>query len=105
MNEITPTIVNEFKSRMHISHSGEDDNLKRLLSFSVSAIVSSCGQFDISGTTETDNRAKELVFERTRYAYNDAVEYFEDNFLSEITSLGISLIPTTTTTTTTTEAV
>ncbi|WP_089834111.1 hypothetical protein [Halolactibacillus halophilus] len=89
---------------MHISHSGEDDNLRRLLSFSVSAINSSCGEFDINGTTDIDNRAKELVFERTRYAYNDAVEYFDDNFLSDILSLGLDMEfakeDTTTTTTT-----
>jgi hypothetical protein len=47
----------------------------------------------VYGEKETDIRGKELVFERTRYAYNDALEFFEDNFLSEITSLGISLIP------------
>lgn len=91
--EITDQLLQEFKDRLHISHSSEDDNLKRLLSFSVSAIKSSCGEFDIYGTSETDNRAKELVFERTRYAYNDALEYFQENFISEITSLGLSLIP------------
>ncbi|MGG3383076.1 phage gp6-like head-tail connector protein [Heyndrickxia faecalis] len=91
--EITNQLLQEFKDRLHISHSSEDDNLKRLLSFSVSAIKSSCGDFNIYGTSETDNRAKELVFERTRYAYNDALEYFQGNFISEITSLGLSLIP------------
>ncbi|MFC4387516.1 phage gp6-like head-tail connector protein [Gracilibacillus marinus] len=75
---------------MHLSHD-EDDNLKRLLSFSISAIKSSCGEFDIYGTTDIDNMAKELVFERTRYAYNDAVEYFEDNFLGEITGLSLDI--------------
>lgn len=103
MNEITTTILEEFKSRMRISHSAEDGNLETLLSFSVSALKSLCGEFDINGKKGTDRRAKELVFERTRYAYNDALEYFEDNFLSEITSLGVSLIPTTTTTTTSSE--
>jgi hypothetical protein len=78
---------------MHITHSSEDDNLKRLLSFSISSLKNSCGSFDVYGEKETDIRGKELVFERTRYAYNDALEFFEDNFLSEITSLGISLIP------------
>lgn len=78
---------------MHIFHSSEDDNLKRLLSFSISAIKSSCGEFDIYGESELENRAKELVFERTRYAYNDALEYFDDNFVSQITSLALSLIP------------
>ncbi|WP_435891025.1 hypothetical protein [Oceanobacillus oncorhynchi] len=29
--------------------------------------------------------------ERSRYAYNDAVEYFENNFLSDITALGIDI--------------
>lgn len=91
--EITDQLLQEFKDRMHISHSSEDDNLKRLLSFSVVAIKNSCGDFDIYGTAETDSRAKELVFERTRYAYNDALEYFQENFISEITSLGLSLIP------------
>ncbi|MBT2718333.1 phage head-tail connector protein [Bacillus sp. ISL-57] len=91
--EITTDLLEEFKERMHISHSSEDDNLKRLLSFSISAIKSSCGEFDINGEKDTDQRAKELIFERTRYAYNDALEYFDDNFLSQITSLGLSLIP------------
>lgn len=77
---------------MHISHN-EDDNLKRLLSFSIISLKNSCGSFDVYGDKDTDIRGKELVFERTRYAYNDALEYFEDNFLSEITGLGLSLIP------------
>ncbi|WP_054859131.1 hypothetical protein [Gracilibacillus sp. JCM 18860] len=106
MQEITQEIVEEYKERNHITHN-EDDNLKRLLSFSVSAIRSSCGEFDIYGTTDIDNSAKELVFERTRYAYNDAAEFFEDNFLSEITGLALDIEmkrmenATTTTTTTT----
>lgn len=91
--DISTNLLDEFKERMHISHSSEDDNLKRLLSFSISAIKSSCGEFDINGEKDTDQRAKELIFERTRYAYNDALEYFDDNFLSQITSLGLSLIP------------
>jgi hypothetical protein len=78
---------------MHITHSGEDSNLERLLSFSIVAIKNSCGEFDIEGSKDTDLRAQELVLERTRYAYNDALEYFGDNFLSEITSLSLSLIP------------
>lgn len=104
MQEITPGILEEFKSRMHITHN-EDDNLQKLLSFSVSAIRSSCGSFDINGVTDIDNRARELVFERTRYVYNDATEYFQDNFLSEITSLGLDIEMEHMTTTTTTSGV
>ncbi|MCG3418971.1 phage gp6-like head-tail connector protein [Oceanobacillus jordanicus] len=77
---------------MHISHSGEDDNLKRLLSFSLAFVKDKCGDFNISGETNLDIRAKELVFERTRYAYNDAVEYFDDNFLSDIVGLSLDIL-------------
>ncbi|MBO1005610.1 phage gp6-like head-tail connector protein [Pseudogracilibacillus auburnensis] len=72
---------------MHIFHKGEDDNLKELLSFSIAFVKSKIGEFDI----EEHTSAKELVFERTRYAYNDALEYFEDNFLSEIISLSLEM--------------
>ena len=103
MQEITLSVLDEFKRRMHITHSAEDINLQQLLSFSVSAIEGDCGTFDITGGTAIDLRAKELVFERTRYLYNDALEYFEDNFLSEINSLGLDIelkrMGTTTTTT------
>ena len=88
---VTDKILEEFKERMHISHSSEDDNLKRLLSFSLLEIKASCGEFDIDGEKPIDIRAKALVFERTRYAYNDALEYFEDNFLSEINRLAIDI--------------
>ncbi|SNT42389.1 hypothetical protein SAMN05444672_12239 [Bacillus sp. OK838] len=84
---VTLELLKEFKERMHISHSSEDDNLKRLLSFSIVDLLEKCGEFDI----EENEMAKELVFERTRYAYNDALEYFNGNFLSQITSLGLSI--------------
>lgn len=72
---------------MHIFHDGEDSNLKQLLSFSVAYVESKIGDFDL----EENLKAKELVFERTRYAYNDALEYFEDNFLSEIIFLSLEM--------------
>ncbi|WP_368900685.1 phage gp6-like head-tail connector protein [Oceanobacillus oncorhynchi] len=76
---------------MHISHESEDSNLKDLLSFSYAYVKSKCGDFSLEGDKETDIRGQELVLERTRYAYNDAVEFFEDNFLSEIMALGIDI--------------
>lgn len=87
---ITQDILEQFKNRMRISHD-EDDNLQELLSSSIAYVKSRCGDFDIEGDTENDKAAKELVFERTRYLYNDAVEFFEDNFLSEITHLGLMM--------------
>ncbi|MDM8098664.1 phage gp6-like head-tail connector protein [Oceanobacillus sp. FSL K6-0251] len=76
---------------MHISHNSEDDNLRGLLSFSYAYVKSKCGEFSLEGNNETDIRGQELVLERSRYAYNDAVEYFENNFLSDITALGIDI--------------
>lgn len=72
----------EFKERMHISHNVEDDNLIRILKASESYMKSK--GIDVS---EGNEQAKELTIERSRYVYNDAVEFFEDNFLSQILSL------------------
>lgn len=88
---VTDELLQTFKERMHIFHNGEDDNLKRLLSFSISFVREKCGEFTINGESGIDKRATELVIERARYAYNDAVEYFEDNFLSEIISLSLEM--------------
>lgn len=98
-DSIDTTILEQFKDRMHISHDGEDGNLKQLLSFSYARIQTMCGPFAI----DKDEEAKELVFERARYAYNDATEYFEGNFLSAINGIGLRLAYESTTTTTTTE--
>lgn len=84
---ISDELLTEFKARMRITHNSENDNLKRILSFSAEDLLQKCGAFDL----ETNERAKELVFERSRYVYNDALEFFDQNFLSAITSLGVSL--------------
>lgn len=84
---VTDDLLKQFKDKMHIFHDGEDDNLKELLSFSIAFVEFKIGKFDIKKHT----KARELVFERARYAYNDALEYFEDNFLSEIISLSLEM--------------
>lgn len=84
MSSITPEILKQFKDRMHLGDY-EDDNLQRILSASNKALIAACGDYDIN----TDETFKELVFERSRYVYNDALEYFNTNFLTQINSLGI----------------
>lgn len=84
MNEITPEILSEFKDRMHLSDD-EDGNITRILKASVADLTAKCGEHDIS----TDERFKELVFERSRYVYNDALEYFDANFLSQILAINL----------------
>lgn len=81
---ITIEIVQEFKDRMHLGDY-EDDNLERILSASNQALQRMCGNYDI----EKDEVFKELVFERSRYVYNDALEYFDTNFIGQITNLSL----------------
>ncbi|PDZ78442.1 hypothetical protein [Bacillus cereus] len=81
---ISNEILQQFKDRMHLGGE-EDDNLKRILSTSNKALFRVCGNYDLN----KDEEFKELVFERSRYVYNDALEYFDKNFLSQINSLGI----------------
>lgn len=78
---ITQDIVEEFKTRMHLDDD-EGGNLLRILKASHDDLVRICGDYDIN-----DEVFKELVFERSRYAYNDALEYFYNNFLTQINNL------------------
>ncbi|MRX70850.1 phage gp6-like head-tail connector protein [Bacillus lacus] len=82
--DITPGILERFKGRMRITHSSEDETLIEMLQASYEDIQGKCGTFDITSNL----RGRELVFERTRYVYNDALEYFNDNFLSQLNSFG-----------------
>jgi hypothetical protein len=81
---ITDRFVNDFKERMRIGDY-EDDNLKRILEASEQDLLSKCGEFDI----ETHHGFRELVYERARYVYNDALEFFNTNFQSQINALGM----------------
>ncbi|MFB6588510.1 hypothetical protein ACFCVQ_23300 [Bacillus thuringiensis] len=81
---ISNEILQQFKDRMRLGDD-EDDNLRRILFASNKALIKDCGSYDI----KEDETFKELVFERSRYVYNDALEYFAENFLTEINSFGI----------------
>jgi len=83
--DITSDILLQFKDRMHLE-SDEDANITRILTASEKELTRICGDYDIN----TDEVFKELVFERSRYVYNDALEYFNTNFLSQINSLSVA---------------
>ncbi|MCK1987160.1 hypothetical protein MPH48_03480 [Lysinibacillus fusiformis] len=84
-NEITPELLVEFKDRMKLSDD-EDDNLTRILKASNDDLQRICGDYDIN----THEVFKELVFERSRYVYNDALEYFHNNFLTQLNNQNIA---------------
>ena len=80
---ITQEIVEEFKNRMHLDDE-EDGNLKRILEASYDDLRRICGNYEL-----IDNRFRELVYERSRYVYNDALEYFHTNFIIQINNLSL----------------
>lgn len=80
----TTGLLNEFKKRNHIFHDSENDSLNLILNKSQAAIKRLTGTDDLSNP-----EVAELVLERSRYVYNDALEYFEENFRSTI--LGVSV--------------
>ena len=77
-------LLKAFKERMRIFHSGEDNNLSRMLESSESAILSLVGSND-----STNPRVRELILERARYAYNDQVEFFYGNFQGDLMALSL----------------
>lgn len=85
MNEVTPELLDEFKERMKLSDD-EDGNLIRILKASIEELLDKVGVYDV----HTSERFKQLVFNRARYEYNDAAEFFDSNFLTEITSMALS---------------
>lgn len=86
-NDIQEELLEEFKERMKIFHSSEDKNLKRILRASFLTLNQTCGEFGFDHAM-----GKELVFERARYEYNDCLEFFADNFLTEIMNLSVALM-------------
>lgn len=81
-----PDLLVLFKERMHIFHDIEDNNITRILDASEQAIKRDCGVF------ESDNHlAIELILERSRYVYNDSIEFFGDNFREQLMSLSLEL--------------
>ncbi|MBA8761719.1 phage gp6-like head-tail connector protein [Staphylococcus coagulans] len=82
---ITQNYVEEMKRRLKIFHTFEDKHIQSLLEQSYEDIKHRCQEFDM----EKNKRGSELVYERTRYAYNDSLEFFHDNFLGQITSFAL----------------
>ncbi|GEQ07203.1 MULTISPECIES: phage head-tail adapter protein [Staphylococcus] len=86
MENITDDLLIEFKQYTKISHDTEDEYLKNLLKKSYSNLVSRFGEFDIYENLE----GQDLVFARSRYAYEDLLEYFNDNYQDDLISFGLN---------------
>lgn len=77
-------LLKSFKERMRIFHTGEDNNLSKMLESSESVILSLVGSKDYA-----DQRVRELILERARYVYNDQVEFFYQNFQGDLMALSL----------------
>ena len=81
-------ILNDFKARMKISHTAEDRMLIDILETSYVDIKGLVGMFDI----DKFKQGRELVFERSRYVYNDTLEFFYDNFQQRIMDISLTIL-------------
>ena len=79
------SLLKLFKQRMRIGYDTDDENLKAILESSVSAIEKLTGSDDL-----TDPAIRELVIERSRYVYNDSLEFFYDNFTNDLGTASIA---------------
>ena len=77
-------LLKSVKERMRIFHSGEDENLSRMLESSEANILSLVGS-----QRPTEPRVRELILERARYVYNDQVEFFYENFQGDLMALSL----------------
>lgn len=81
------SLLDPFKERMRIFHSGEDANLSRMLESSQMVITRLVGSGNIH-----DRQIRELILERARYVYNDQVEFFYENFKADILALSLEKV-------------
>ncbi|MGL9971479.1 phage gp6-like head-tail connector protein [Enterococcus sp. DIV1420a] len=83
----TQVYITEFKKRFRIFNTSEDEEIGQQLEDSYQDIQSLIGLFD----PKKYRKGKELVFERTRYLRNEALEYFYGNFQTMIMDASIDL--------------
>lgn len=79
--------IDEYKARFRIFHASEDKEIGMQLEDSFADIQSLIGTFDPSNYS----KGKELVFERTRYLRNEALEFFSEHFQRMIMDASIDL--------------
>jgi hypothetical protein len=76
--------LEEIKSYLKITWDDEDSDIQLIIDRGKSRLKGLSG---VELDFETEGLARELLFEYCRYAYNNAVEYFEENFQQEILRL------------------
>ena len=78
------SLLNNVKDYLKITWDDEDNNLQGIISRGKNYLQ------DLTGTEldfEVEGQPKSLLLDYCRYAYNNALEYFEENFHKEILRL------------------
>lgn len=88
------SLLEEVKSYLKITWDDEDGFITSLIDRGKAKLNELAGaELDF----ETEGQARSLLFDYVRYAYNNASEYFEENFRAEILRLqlmtGVALMP------------
>ncbi|HDH4774395.1 TPA: phage head-tail adapter protein [Staphylococcus aureus] len=81
-------LVQDFKYMEKIDHTSEDSYIEKLLKRSYEKLQRDYGEFDI----DKNLIGRELVLNRARYAYQDLLEYFNENYRVDLIDFGISLV-------------
>ncbi|KAF1303670.1 hypothetical protein [Enterococcus sp. JM9B] len=84
-NNLADANLVAFKERMQIYSSSRDGDIKRMLATSFQEIENLIGSYD----PDNDLYFIDLVFQRTRYDFNDKLEFFKANFQSDILDLSL----------------
>lgn len=80
-------MIDAIKSYLGITWSDEDNKIQGIIDRGQSRLQSLTGSvLDF----QKEGLARELLFEYCRYAYNNAAEYFEENFQGEILRLQLT---------------
>lgn len=77
-------MLQEVKDYLKITWDDEDDELTRLIAQGEADLTELAGaELDF----QSEGLARSLLFDHVRYAYNNASEYFEENFAKQILRL------------------
>jgi hypothetical protein len=80
-------MVEEVKKYLKIYSSREDDEIERMIGGGKAYLKGLAGP---NINYETDDFAKQLLFDYCRYVYNGSFEFFESNFRSKLIRLQLS---------------
>lgn len=79
-------MLDEVKGYLKVTWDDEDEDIARLIAQGEAVLEELAGaELDF----QSEGLARSLLFDNVRYAYNNASEYFEENFAKQILRLQI----------------